>query len=225
MTAGHPTPRPGEVYVLADNDYRYGIGPIVARLISVHERLAYDNQPWWHVSADVAVGSPQHHGGWRKWDLYIRESALGTSRREDGQHSPADKQTAQLRRSKMQTEDAGQTLRSAWIAGVNKYSPGEPKPSYITPWDETPEWERRSAGAVEEQIRAFVVASAGATARLSRTQRGRFVALCWIAQIYRHIPDPKPAYVADWDDLPAWQQETDADIFTAVESLVEPAGW
>ncbi|MFD5466394.1 hypothetical protein ACFWIQ_26710 [Kitasatospora sp. NPDC127059] len=57
----------------------------------------------------------------------------------------------------------------------------------------------------------------GTTAKLSREQKGRFVALCWIAQIHKHIPDPKPAYTADWDDLPKWQQETDADIFEAVE--------
>jgi hypothetical protein len=25
------------------------------------------------------------------------------------------------------------------------------------------------------------------------------------------------AYVADWDDLPPWQQETDADIFERIE--------
>jgi hypothetical protein len=43
------------------------------------------------------------------------------------------------------------------------------------------------------------------------------VALCWIAQIHRHIPDPKPSYVADWDEQPAWQRETDADIFERIE--------
>lgn len=53
--------------------------------------------------------------------------------------------------------------------------------------------------------------------RLSRVQKGRFVALCWIGQIFKHIPDPKPSYVADWDDLPQWQQETDADIFELIE--------
>ena len=46
------------------------------------------------------------------------------------------------------------------------------------------------------------------------------MALCWIAQIYRHFPDPKPSYVADWADLPPWQQETDADIFDTVEQMV-----
>jgi hypothetical protein len=29
--------------------------------------------------------------------------------------------------------------------------------------------------------------------------------------------DPKPAYVADWPDLPHWQQQTDADIFEHIE--------
>ncbi|MFB6720180.1 hypothetical protein ACFCV3_08485 [Kribbella sp. NPDC056345] len=50
-------------------------------------------------------------------------------------------------------------------------------------------------------------------------EQGRFVALCWIAQIYRRIPDPMPSYVADWDELPAGQRETDADIFERIESL------
>ncbi|MGK8485999.1 hypothetical protein [Nocardia asiatica] len=57
----------------------------------------------------------------------------------------------------------------------------------------------------------------GNTSKLSRTQKGRWLALCWIAQIYKHIPDPKPGYVADWVQLPEWQQETDADIFEVIE--------
>jgi hypothetical protein len=46
------------------------------------------------------------------------------------------------------------------------------------------------------------------------------VALRWIARIYQHIPEPKPGYVADWDDLPERQQETDADIFERIEQAV-----
>ncbi|HEY1968849.1 MAG TPA: hypothetical protein VGH89_12945 [Pseudonocardia sp.] len=114
----------------------------------------------------------------------------------------------------------GRVFRDAWISGVTAHYPGEPKPGYITPWDDTPDWERASAAAVYEQVRAFVEISDGTTHKLSRGQRGRFVATCWIAQIYKHIPDPKPSYVADWDDLPAWQQETDADIFDAIEKQV-----
>lgn len=111
----------------------------------------------------------------------------------------------------------GRIFREAWIAGVKKYYPGDPKPSYIAPWEETPDWERESAAAVCGQVRAFIEAADGRTVKLTRSQKGRFVALCWIGQIFKHFPEPKPAYVADWDDLPQWQQETDADIFERLE--------
>ncbi|MFK0238844.1 hypothetical protein [Streptomyces vinaceus] len=114
----------------------------------------------------------------------------------------------------------GRIFREAWIAGVKKHFPGEPKPGYITPWDDTPEWERQSAAAVYGQVRDFITVSGGQTAKLSREQKSRFVALCWIAQIYKHIENPKPVYVADWDVLPEWQQQTDADIFEHIEQTV-----
>lgn len=111
--------------------------------------------------------------------------------------------------------NGGQVFREAWIAGVQKHFPGTPKDSYVTPWESTPDWERAAANAVYEQVAQFV--RLGATHRLSREQKGRFVALCWIAQIFRHIAEPKPAYVADWEDLPQWQRETDSDIFEKIE--------
>lgn len=116
------------------------------------------------------------------------------------------------------TSNDGRVFREAWINGVRKHYPGEPKPGYVAPWAETPAWERASAAAVQAQISEFVRVSDGATAKLSREQKGRFVALCWIAQIHRHISDPKPAYVADWEQLPPWQQEADADIFEQIEA-------
>lgn len=119
-------------------------------------------------------------------------------------------------------QEPGRLFREAWIDGVKRHFPGEPKPSYVTPWEETPDWERSCAAAVEEQVRSFVEATEGRTAKLTREQRGRFVALCWIGQIFKHIPDPKPGYVADWADLPEWQRETDADIFEHVERSMEP---
>ncbi len=100
---------------------------------------------------------------------------------------------------------------------MKAHYPGDPKPGYIAPWEEMPEWEQASAIAVYDQVAAFVAASGGSTSKLSRTQKGRWLALCWIGQIYKHIPDPKPGYVADWDQLPEWQQETDADIFEVIE--------
>ncbi|MGW2423362.1 hypothetical protein ACWC0C_29630 [Streptomyces sp. NPDC001709] len=113
--------------------------------------------------------------------------------------------------------EGARLFREAWIAGVHQHYPGEPKPGYVTPWEDTPQWEREAAGAVYEQVRQFLELSAGHASRLSREQKGRFVATCWTAQMYRHFEDPKPGYVADWPDLPKWQQETDADIFEEIE--------
>ncbi|MBE1592225.1 hypothetical protein H4W80_010483 [Nonomuraea angiospora] len=36
------------------------------------------------------------------------------------------------------TDKQDRTFREAWIAGVNKHYPGEPKLSYVTPWEDTP---------------------------------------------------------------------------------------
>jgi hypothetical protein len=102
--------------------------------------------------------------------------------------------------------ERGRIFREAWIAGVTAHYPGEPKPGYVTPWDDTPDWERESATAVYDQVAAFIEVTDGQAAKLTRTQKGRFVALCWIGQIFKHFPDPKPSYVADWEELPQWQQ-------------------
>jgi hypothetical protein len=113
--------------------------------------------------------------------------------------------------------DRGRVFREAWIAGVTKHYPGEPKPGYITPWNQTPDWERDAATAVYDQVLAFIKATDGATTKLTPDQKGRFVALCWIGQIFKHFPEPKPSYVADWNDLPDWQKATDIDIFERIE--------
>lgn len=120
----------------------------------------------------------------------------------------------------MSRTEGARVFREAWIAGVRRHFPGEPKPGYVTPWEDTPEWERAAAGAVCEQVRQFLEVSEGHAGRLTREQKGRFVAICWTAQMYRHFEDPKPGYVADWPDLPDWQRETDADIFEAIEKDV-----
>ncbi len=60
----------------------------------------------------------------------------------------------------------------------------------------------------------------GQTTHLSREQKGRFVCLCWIGQIFKHFSDPKESYVADWEQLPEWQRETDVDVFESIERSV-----
>jgi hypothetical protein len=115
------------------------------------------------------------------------------------------------------TTEPGRVFREAWIAGVLAHFPGTPKPGYVTPWEETPQWERDAAAAVYGQVAGLLATTDGAASRLGRVQKGQFVAVCWAAQIHQRIDDPKPAYVAAWGELPSWQQETDADIFEAVE--------
>jgi hypothetical protein len=115
----------------------------------------------------------------------------------------------------------GRLFRTAWVEAVRRYYPGTPKDGYVAPWEEMPDWERKSAQAVAEQIAHFVAVSDGRTARLSPAQRGQFVATCWIAQIHRHFQEPKPSYVASWEELSEWQRETDTHIFDVIERAVQ----
>ncbi|WEB40774.1 MULTISPECIES: hypothetical protein [Streptomyces] len=117
----------------------------------------------------------------------------------------------------MSQQDGARVFREAWIAGVREHFPGEAKTSYVTPWEDTPEWERQAASAVYEQVRHFLNVSEGHAARLTREQKGRFIAISWTAQMYKHFESPKPGYVADWSDLPEWQRDTDSDVFEAIE--------
>lgn len=118
----------------------------------------------------------------------------------------------------MDKEEGGRFFRAEWIKGVQRHYPGTPKPGYIAPWEEMQVWEQESAAAVYEQVHQFVLQAAGATTKLKREQKGRFICLCWIGQIFKYFPEPKASYVADWEQLPAWQKETDADIFAAIET-------
>lgn len=124
----------------------------------------------------------------------------------------------------MDREAAGRLFRTAWINGVRTHYPGTPKDGYIASWGDMPEWERQSAEAVAQLVVRLVEESGGGTAKLSREQRGQFVATAWLAQVHRHFPDPKPSYVSPWAELPAWQQETDSDIFAVIEQAVRAEG-
>lgn len=117
----------------------------------------------------------------------------------------------------MNQETAGRFFRKAWIEGVNNHFPGTPKPGYIAPWEEMGQWEQQAAIAVCTQVQQFIELTTGQASHLSREQKGRFVCLCWIGQIFKHFSNPKDSYIADWERLPEWQRETDADIFEAIE--------
>ena len=118
-------------------------------------------------------------------------------------------------------DHGGRVFREAWIAGVTTHYPGTPKDSYIAPWEDTPDWERASAAAVYRQVVDFIGLTQNAAARLSPELKGQSVAICWIGQILARIPDPKPGYIAPWDQLPEWQKKTDIGIFEAIERQVK----
>ena len=111
------------------------------------------------------------------------------------------------------SEQDGQKFRAAWIAGVHKHFPGEPKPGYVAPWEDTPEWERQAAAKTFGLVRQHI---ADSPAETDREAKGRVVASLWQLQMIDHFGDSKPAYTAEWDALPEWQREVDADIYDVV---------
>ncbi len=120
-------------------------------------------------------------------------------------------------------EQQGRLFRAAWIKGVQKHYPGTPKHGYIASWEEMSAWEQKAASAVYGKTRTLILAGLrqGPPTSLAPEQGGRYISEAWNVQVYRHIEKPKPTYVADWENLPEWQQLTDADIFTAIEQAVD----
>jgi hypothetical protein len=120
-------------------------------------------------------------------------------------------------------EAGGKLFREAWITGVHAHYPGTPKESYIKPWDRMDDWEQQSAIAVFQQVYGFILAGYqhNQSTPLTREQGGRLVRIAWVGQMYKHFPDPKPAYVSDWEEmLSPWEQEVDMDIFEAIQRAV-----
>ena len=62
-------------------------------------------------------------------------------------------------------EQDGRRFREAWIAGVRKHFPGEPKAGYVAPREDTPEWEREAAATTCALVREHIAASSGETDR------------------------------------------------------------
>jgi hypothetical protein len=75
-----PATGPSGVLLLAEADYRYGVGPITARVREVIDRVAYYNEPWLRVIAEVAEGTRDGRGRWVERRLYVREAAFANIR-------------------------------------------------------------------------------------------------------------------------------------------------
>jgi hypothetical protein len=67
-------------FAVTEDDYRYGIGPVVVRDVRPVAQVMYRGEPWWHVSAQVANGVPQNHGGWVEREIYLRATVISIPR-------------------------------------------------------------------------------------------------------------------------------------------------
>lgn len=122
----------------------------------------------------------------------------------------------------MNREEGGRFFRNAWIMGVHKYFPGTPKPGYVAPWENMPDWEKDIVTELYQQVSALVHAGIEQEkfTQLNREQGGHVIRIGWIGQVYKHISDPKPAYVSAWEEMPQWEQEVDMDIFEEIQNKV-----
>lgn len=118
-------------------------------------------------------------------------------------------------------ESGGKIFRNAWVKGVTDHCE-DPKPGYRVPYDEMPPWEQKSAEAVFELIRSFVIVSDGECKKLTRQEKGQLVSILWNGLVHKHDDEPKESYVRPWEGLYPWHKETDIEIFEAVQNAVEP---
>jgi len=124
----------------------------------------------------------------------------------------------------LEREAAGRLLRTAWIEGVGRHHTGTPRARALDGWEDLASWERDSSCTVAEQIAQLVVAANGRTSRLTRAQRGQFVATCWIAQVHRHLSEPHVSSITPWEEMPDWQRQTVAHVFDVIEQAVVEQG-
>ena len=65
-------PRPGMVLHLAEENYKFGIGPLICRVREIITLVHFDDEPWWHMRGDCANGTADNHGGFVDRELYVR---------------------------------------------------------------------------------------------------------------------------------------------------------
>lgn len=73
---GDEVAEPTPVLALSEAQYKFGVGPVLCRSIQVIAPVIFDNEHWWHVRAECAYGTREHHGGWHHRELYVIATAL-----------------------------------------------------------------------------------------------------------------------------------------------------
>lgn len=72
------TPAVGATYLLDDEDYQYGTGPLLCRVTQVLRETVYVNEPWWEVEA--MCKPPTSPGPAYERRLYLRADRLAAAR-------------------------------------------------------------------------------------------------------------------------------------------------
>jgi hypothetical protein len=79
----HSGPTVGGYYLLAESDYRFGVGELLARVTRVHGPVEFGEggrcELWWQVDAVCTV--PRRTGPGQHRSLYVRADCLPTARR------------------------------------------------------------------------------------------------------------------------------------------------
>lgn len=88
MTGRPPLLRAGDVLLLPESEYRYGVGPVIVQVAEICGQVEYRDEPWWLVSGAVANGTPENHGGFVSRDVYIRQASLFQNRQPSGASRP-----------------------------------------------------------------------------------------------------------------------------------------
>ena len=66
----------GAVLVLREEQYRFGVGPLLCRVVDVIAPVRFDEVVWWHLRGDCANGTPECHSGWQIRELYVIAAAV-----------------------------------------------------------------------------------------------------------------------------------------------------
>ncbi len=73
-------PEIGVTYLLADEDYQYGSGPLLCRVTKVLRETVYANEAWWEIGAMVKPPTSTFPAYERQ--LYVRATFLKAARRK-----------------------------------------------------------------------------------------------------------------------------------------------
>ncbi|BFU43204.1 hypothetical protein KRMM14A1004_14410 [Krasilnikovia sp. MM14-A1004] len=83
---GRVQPLPTDTCLVAEEAYKFGVGPILVHSVEVITEVMFCAELWLHVNAWVANGEWQRHGRFVERELYIR--ADGRWRHHSSHPSP-----------------------------------------------------------------------------------------------------------------------------------------